>query len=145
MAREPALACEADGNYHICEYYLSALSPVLPDALFLGSAEALRTPARLTRHRISHVLLLCSDPQSAARSPSATLSGVFGSLTDLDRRKSAVGPPMHSRASQTGTGVILSPNTIQRSRTIIALQDCRCSTWPHADCPIHCCVQIRDT
>jgi len=77
MAREPALACEADGNYHICEYYLSALSPVLPDALFLGSVEALRSPARLTRHRISHVLLLCSDPQSAARSPSGTLSGLI--------------------------------------------------------------------
>ena len=75
MAREPALACEADGNYHICEYYLSAVSPVLSDALFLGSAEALRTPACLTRHCISHVLLLCSHPQSAARSPSATLSG----------------------------------------------------------------------
>ncbi len=93
MAREPALACEADGNYHICEYYLSALSPVLPDALFLGSIEALRSPARLTAHRVSHVLLLCSDPQSAARSPSASLSG--GVIADGPRPSQPCCGPIH--------------------------------------------------
>ena len=97
MAREPALACEADGNYHICEYYLSALSPVLPDALFLGSVEALRTPASLTRHRVSHVLLLCSHPQLAARSPSGALSGPILIAQVLTRLSLAVGFSLHLR------------------------------------------------
>ena len=72
--RGPALECEADGNYHICEYYLSVISPVLPDALYLGSVDALRVPASLARHRISHVLLLCSRPHTAVRSPSSGAS-----------------------------------------------------------------------
>ena len=61
-SREPALACEADLNYHICEYYLSVISPVVQESLFLGSVEALGFPAGLTKHRINHVLLICALP-----------------------------------------------------------------------------------